>query len=892
MDINLAPSGGDPPWLSGQSEQLGRYYLGPVLGRGGIGTVYEAWDPVLRRRVALKVIEQASPSVMLRFLQEAQAMAKVDHPNICRVFDVYAESGPPRIAMQLIQGKTLVEAAPVLGIREACRIFATLAEGVGALHEMNVIHRDLKPSNILLEPSEDGHWHPWVCDFGLAKDLESESITHSHAWVGTPAYMAPEQLLKPSSVGSATDIYGFGATLHAVLTGLPPSTLDWWPSDGPTPHPSPIRSLRKHGQLPEDLNIILARCLEIRPEDRYVSMRALRDDLHRFLDGSPIQARRVGWLGWTVRKCRAHPKFAISLASAFLLIGVAFAWAGRVALRSREQAQLAARFGQATKNIEYTMALERLLPPHDLRPALASVRSEMALLRTDLERLGSVAEGPGRYALGKAHLALGEPTVAVTELERAWNAGYQTPESGRALVRALAGSWYEKHRGWANIETRRIWESERETLAGRAEHYLKAAEDMAKTRWPSESGWLAALQGRPDQAEKMFGTAARRDPSDLEARVWQARVLADLGFTHQLAGRWDEALRMYEQAHQAALEAQTVGRSHEGALMVDLSWRFALEALDEARWPAWVGGDSAREALSLRLLALNPDNVEAISDRLTAMGNQAATALYEGRDPQPILREAIRLGTRRESMGTPCGNIPGDLRELHYLMANYHFASGLDPWPELHEALQRVDFQDTRPRDIRPALFLLIAKVQMGEGKDPSEILGQGEARALAAFTTSHDSEFLANLGRLQLERHRWICKRQIGDGAQLAKAKDTLRRALDQSPDDPWRISYLSEALIEEARWLEAQGMSTSEVLCAGERLLMRIRGRNRSYVAFRILRAECFLQEGKAWRGIGRSQALLAATEEARDVLKVNPRHVRALRVLASVELLRNAR
>jgi eukaryotic-like serine/threonine-protein kinase len=283
-----------PPWAL-EGRRLGRYRLGPSLGRGGMGEVFEAWDTLLSRPVAVKTLNVPHPAAILRFMKEAQLQARVSHPNVCRIFDVEIADSVPVIAMQLVRGPSLYHVAPDLSLEEAVEILATVAQAMHAAHRVNLIHRDLKPSNILMERSPAGAWVPYVADFGLAKDLEDEGLTQTQGVLGTPTYMAPEQRRGEAAlVGPQTDIYALGATLCAVLNldrrnpvRAVNGTTGSYGETGPLPRWSGI---------PRPLRTILRRCLEERPRDRYPTAAALAEDLRRFLDGEPLAAEHRGWL--------------------------------------------------------------------------------------------------------------------------------------------------------------------------------------------------------------------------------------------------------------------------------------------------------------------------------------------------------------------------------------------------------------------------------------------------------------------------------------------------------------------------------------------------------------------------------------------------------------------
>lgn len=311
-----------PASLEGSS--LGRYRLGAELGRGGMGIVYSAFDEELGRKVALKVLTQSaelSDSARARFVREAQAVAKLAHPNIAAVYD----ATPELIAMQLIDGVTLDE---VDGKDE--RLLTTLvrdaALAVHYAHGQGVVHRDLKPANLMVERDEEsGVQRLFVMDFGLAKVTAVDtSLSRSGTLLGSPIYMPPEQARNSAAADERSDVYALGATLYARLAGRAPfeggdaievlrRTIE---EDPPS-----LRSLVS-GVDPE-LATVVMKCLEKEPERRYASALALAGDLDRWLNGEPILARAPS-LAYVFRKfvSRRRAVFVSGAAVALVTIGI------------------------------------------------------------------------------------------------------------------------------------------------------------------------------------------------------------------------------------------------------------------------------------------------------------------------------------------------------------------------------------------------------------------------------------------------------------------------------------------------------------------------------------------------------------------------------------------
>jgi hypothetical protein len=328
------------------------YEIECVLGRGGMGVVYKARHLALKRTVALKMIlagGHAGPGELARFRSEAEAVARLQHPNIVQVFEVGEADGYPYCALEFVAGGNLASklAGKPLPAREAARLVETLARAVQLAHSRNVVHRDLKPSNVLLTPEGQ----PKITDFGLARRLDSESgDTQAGAILGTPPYMAPEQASgRTHEAGPAADIYALGAILYTCLTGQPPfqgqsmvETLDQVRNQEPVP-PSRLRR-----RVPMDLETICLKCLRKEPEKRYASALELADDLKRYQRGEPIQARPVGRLERALKWVRRNP---VPTAAALAVVLVLAVGATYSYLKYRETEAAKDNLAQANGNL-------------------------------------------------------------------------------------------------------------------------------------------------------------------------------------------------------------------------------------------------------------------------------------------------------------------------------------------------------------------------------------------------------------------------------------------------------------------------------------------------------------------------------------------------------------
>jgi serine/threonine protein kinase/tetratricopeptide (TPR) repeat protein len=354
--------------------QVGHYELLEEIARGGMGIVFKARQVQLNRTVALKMILMgalATPAEQQRFRLEAESAARLDHPNIVPIYEIDTWQGQPYFSMRLVEGGSLAdwlvsEQVPRGDWSALAQLLTTLARAVHHAHQRGILHRDLKPANILLQtdPTATGTLAsalPLISDFGLAHWLHrdpasaaetvslatlptnpeetppvADRLTHSGVAVGTPSYMAPEQVQtseRGPALTTATDVYSLGAILYELLTGQPPfrsanvrETLRCVVEQPPVP------PRQKDPRVPGDLEAICLKCLEKEPARRYGSAAALAEDLERSLRGEPVEARPLGVLGRWGRWCRRQPALALSCALAVAglvgvtVVSVLFAW--------------------------------------------------------------------------------------------------------------------------------------------------------------------------------------------------------------------------------------------------------------------------------------------------------------------------------------------------------------------------------------------------------------------------------------------------------------------------------------------------------------------------------------------------------------------------------------
>jgi serine/threonine protein kinase len=411
-----------------RAQECGPYRLVRLLGRGGMGAVYlgERTDGEIQQTVAIKLLSAGDhrPGWRVRFLQERQLLASLNHSSIVHVIDAgRTVDGRPFLAMEYVEGVAIDAYAAALGIRERLALFLKVCEGVSHAHRHLIIHRDLKPSNILV----DACGQPKLLDFGIAKLLDDTDPTRTTEHLLTPNYASPEQL-RGASQTTATDVYSLGAVLYKLLTGRSPYESETFASQvvdvvvGIREIPAPSRLNPK---LPADIDYILRKALRAEPEERYVSVDAFANDIRAFLESRPIEARSGDTWYRTRKFLRRYwiPVVAAMLVIASLSTGLYIA--------NRERLVSEQRFGQlrklSNKVFDLDKAIRDLPGSTQARQRLVSDSLEYleglaGAARGDLDLAREIAQGywrVGRIQGVPVELNLGERDKAEISLKRA-----------------------------------------------------------------------------------------------------------------------------------------------------------------------------------------------------------------------------------------------------------------------------------------------------------------------------------------------------------------------------------------------------------------------------------------------------------------------------------------
>jgi eukaryotic-like serine/threonine-protein kinase len=737
-----------------------RYKELRLIGEGGMGTVFRGWDPRLGRAVALKLLKSADPDDTRRLLREAQAQARVQHDNVCRVYEVGEADGAPYIAMELIDGAPLDRAQTKMSLEQKVKVVREVAAALHEAHRLGLIHRDIKPGNIIVNTDDDGALKPYVVDFGIAREITSSGLTlHTNVIQGTPEYMSPEQAEGASlALDRRADVYSLGATLYELVAGRPPFVganalaILTQVMRGEAPAISSIRR-----GVPRDLDTIVMTCLQRDPSRRYESARALGDDLQRFLDGEPIQARRASFAYVLRVKARKH-KAAVIIAVVGLCVALALAgmWV-QAARHASEQASLGRELGEDVKYAELFLRSAYGLPAHDIERERRVVRVRLAGIERRMVEAGRAGQGPGHYALGRGLLALHDYEAARKHLELALAAEYTRPEVHYALGLALGGRYEEALDGARRIEDRAM----REAAMLRAEtsyrepavRHLRASGGTEVESKAYIEGLVALYEKRYDDAAAKGIVAAGESPWLYEAKKLEGDARFWAGIAASESGKEEEAQRLFSLAIAAYGAAAAMGRSdsavHEALAEV---W---LQVLWLDLWhgrPYRVAFETALSACD-DASAADPRSARALIKKARAYSQVGAYQGRTGEDPRPMLGRALETALAAKRIAPEDAISAYSMGNALASIAKYERKVGLDPVPSIEQALKSFD-ETTR---IQPTfawawsdagvVVQVRAEYEIDKGLDPRAAIDDAVARYERAL--KENASYIGSYGNM-----------------------------------------------------------------------------------------------------------------------------------------------
>ncbi len=737
-----------------------RYNVIEKIGEGGMGKVYKAFDPHLKRYVALKFVKENSDDVIERFVQEAQAQGQITHENICRIYEVGEYNNTPYIAMQYIDGPSLLEIETRINLEQKVLIMKAVAGAIHEAHRKGIIHRDIKPSNIMLEQSPEGEWIPYVMDFGLAREIEAPSITMSGMVVGTPNYMSPEQARGDrGNINRRSDIYCLGSTMYELFSGERAFT-----GDSPikvllmvvNDEPKPIRKINP--EIPVDLETIVLKCLEKEPHRRYDSSKAIAEDLQLYLNGEPVLARPLTITYKIIKKAKRH-KIAVILGSiVFIILIILISMWLRTRWKMGKIADIAQKFGQNVVNIESLMRISHTIPLHDTRPERKRVKKQIEEIREQIKQIGDLGKGPGNYALGKGYIVLSEYDNALKYLKMSWNSGYKTQSVAYSMGLTLTKIYKKEYDKIKNIHEKSLKDYQKKKIE---EKYLKPAiEFLKKSRGliGESPEYLEALIAYNDRrfnvAIKKARSAFNSIPWLYEAKLLEGNIYEAMGVDKRDKGDISGALHDFKKAEEAFKEAIHIGES-------------------------------------------DPQSYNNLCDLWT---NVIDMLLYEkGEDITPYAKRALSIAKKSIIADS-------DLAETYKIKANiygalgeYKLDKGQDPRDDFSKSIgyaqkaSKIDPNDGLPLLYKGNSYLNIGYYELVQGKNPLSFLKKAMESYEKAIQINPDNEaYYSSLGVAYAYTVQYEMSKGMDSMNSINKAKESFQKAIELYPNFYYAYSNL----------------------------------------------------------------------------------------------------
>lgn len=801
------------------SERLGHYEIVGELGSGGMGIVFKAYDPALKRYAALKIIRGDNPELAVRFVQEARAQARVQHDCVCRVYEVGELEGKQYIAMQLIEGKTLSAASKEMSVEEKVRVIQLIADALQVAHKQGLIHRDIKPSNIMLERGEDGRWKPYVLDFGLARDLDAPGVTRTGIAVGTPYYMAPEQVSgQHTQLDRRTDVYGLGATLYELLSGRPP----YQGNNGPEillqilrDDPAQIRTVAP--KIPQDLETIVMKCLERDPLRRYESAKALSEDLQRYLDGDPLSAKPTSWSYRLIKRAKKNRLATVIGMSAAAITIVLIGTVVWIQWQNRLQADYAREFGDEVKNIQSVLPSIYTAPIHDVRPEVNELENRLKQMEIRVKQGGRAARDPGNNALGQGYLALGQVEKAQEYLEKAWQAGYQTPSTAYALGQTM-GLLFQKKLAeadrYSNEGMRKQMKQEYEKeFRDPAVRYLKQAEGSVES--PSYvEGLIALYEKRYEDALKKAKDAYAKSKWSYDAKTLEGKALVGIGQKQSDVGDYKRAIQNYQLAGEAYVQASELGRSRADIYLNDCerwSKTVVAQTYTDISPMSFIG--KAEDACNKAIL-VNPDDPAGYLGKASVYNRLAKYATYSSsEDPRPLTKKAMEIAREAQRIALNSWEPHQVLLNAGMVQGEYELRHGIDPQNSLQEAIRQANLGlkiNNRTTDIYYKLgvtYALLAEYESQTGKNPIPTL----EKAIQQYRKIEQIDPNMNTGNETGIAYWYIAGYQTSHNedpsVSFRHSTDEYEKFLKIAPDDPYVLYNLGMVYSDQGSYEASAG-------------------------------------------------------------------------------------
>ena len=546
--------------------KLGHWTIKEKIGKGGMSVVYlaERNDDKLNQQVALKVMQQGltSQSIIDRFMREQQILSDLNHHNIAKLYDVgVTEKGAPWFVMELIRGEDILTYAKNnnLNLEQKIILFKQVCEALAYAHSKGIVHRDIKPGNLMVNDDKTLK----LLDFGIATDSEQQSFTMTGSIVGTPGYMSPEQAKGLNNkIDRRSDIFSGGVLFYKLIKDdMPFKAESISEISYKIIHAEPTLI---GNEIPADIQAIIFKCLEKKVDKRYASFKRLLNDLDAYLNGDVVQARKITFLGRSIKKVKKHPVLSLVITSAIVFAFVGIGYGVHQSISSFQKVQLTKKYMSFTEGIKSKIRRTHMMPLHNVQAEYKNFEAEIDQLKQEIGKDNIDGSGLGDFALATAYFDMGSHAKAWGYYKSAEQKGFHSTELFSGLGQLNALEWKILQSEAKAIEK----DKDRITFLKKAKlkYYQPAINYLSKAKSGQSDAYflksyVALIEGNYDDAIKYARNEIEINPWHYEALIVAADAYSAMAIELGEINGQDSTVTMINSSHELLEKAINIGES-------------------------------------------------------------------------------------------------------------------------------------------------------------------------------------------------------------------------------------------------------------------------------------------------------------------------------------------
>jgi len=794
--------------------QIGHWNLIKVIGKGGMSVVYlaERNDDQLQQQVALKVDSQgfSNKSIAKRFIRERQILSDLNHQNIAKLFDVgVTETGIPWFVMELIEGQNILEYSNShnLNIEQKIILFKQVCHALAYAHSKGIVHRDIKPGNLMVTNDKVVK----LLDFGIATNNEKKSFTMTGSIIGTPGYMSPEQAKGLNSeIDRRSDIFSAGVLLYKLIKGdMPFKAESISEISYKIIHDEP--TLIGH-DTPSDIQAIIFKCLEKNVDKRYASFKQLLNDLNAYLNGDVVLARKITFIGRSLKKIKKHPVLSSVLCLAFIAAILGIAYGVNESINSYKKIQITKEYVTSVERIKNKIRRTHMMPLHNVQNEYDSYKKQIEQLQDSIDKKNIDDTGLSDFALGSALLDMRHYQEAWNLLKNAENKGWQSPDLFNTLGELNTREWLikkEKSKSLVDDEKKELFLDKNKAMYYEpAISYLnKAQVEQSKSFYLQAT--IAFIEENYEQAIENANQEIEFNPWHYEAYVLSAKAYSEMALKKADISGIDSVDNLFDLSNKMLNKAIQIAESDPENHI--LKCVYSGRDIQKLKFDNYIGVEKAYEQ-GLKIcndsILLDPHSIKPWISKYNLHKVKAEHQKYldlPDIDKYATTISDFTIGYYEKALDSLKQGLlisPNDFN-LHmlkveplYQIAYHKYLNSEDPKPYYHEGLMAVEKAHSIDRESH--------HTWMGKAKIYSEMthyyltqikdLEQAEKYAKLAIESAQSSTNILNnfTNIIRVNAYRYSLAHVKYVQGDIQKATEILNQSIDERfPVIPKRTAY-----------------------------------------------------------------------------------------------------